>query len=202
MKRSTVIGLVGGTALIGLVLFKNVYRLYERIEEDRSKVQTYENDLLTIQFPRNLVHERDTIYLGTGEMFNTVHGVAGSLSNEGKTVQYSLSVARFSKELSTRESFHLDSMRTNLSRKLADSDMQLLRFGNVTIQGVEGLTYVRRIGQDFERSIMFPLDNNVIAINMKGADSVDVVFEEIIRSVKIKMPYDKANSAGTSGINR
>lgn len=181
MKRSTVIGLVGGTALIGLVLFKNVNKLRERKDEDRAKLQTYENDFLTIQFPRNLVHERDTTYLDTGDIFNTVHGVAGSLSNEGKTVQYSLSVARFSKELTTRESFHLDSMKTNLSRKLADSDMQLLRLGNVTIQGVEGLTYVRQTGQDFERSIMFPLDNNVIAINMKGADSVDVGFEEIIR---------------------
>lgn len=192
MKRSTVIGLVGGTVLIGLVLFKNIYKLYERIDEDRSNLQTYENDLLTIQFPRNLVHDRDTTYLGTGEMFITVHGVAGSLSNEGKTVQYSLSVVRFSKDLTTRESFHLDSMKTNLIRKFANSGMQLLRLGNVTVQEVEGLTYVRQTGQDFERSIMFPLDNNVIAINMKGPDSVDVCFEEIIRSVKIKTPYDKA----------
>jgi hypothetical protein len=196
MRRSTVIGLVGGTALIGLVLFKNVYKLYERKDEDRAKLQTYENDLLTIQFPRNLVHESDTTYLDTGELFNTVHGVTGSLSNEGRTVQYSLSVATFSKELTTRESFHLDSMKANLSRKFANSDIQLLRLENVTIQGVEGLTHVRRIGQDFERSIMFPLDNNVIAINMKGADSVDVGFEEIIRSVKIKTPYDKAGSVG------
>ena len=172
--------------MIGLVLFKNIYRLYERIDEDRAKLQKFENDLLTIQFPRRLVHDSDTTYLDTGEIFNTVHGVAGSLSNEGRTVHYALSVARFSKELTTRESFHLDSMKTNLNRKFADSDIQLLRLGNVTIQGVEGFTYVRRIGQDFERSIMFRLDNNVIAINMKGADSVDVVFEDIIRSVKIK----------------
>lgn len=181
---------------MGLVLFKNTYKLYERIDEDKSKLQAYENDLLTIQFPRDLVHERDTTYLGTGEMFNTVHGVAGSLSNEGKTVQYSLSVVRFSKELTTREAFHLDSMKTNLSRKFADSGMQLLRLGNVTVQGVEASTYVRQTGQDFERSIMFPLDNNVIAINMKGPDSVDVRFEEIIRSVKIKTPYDKAGRIG------
>ena len=128
-----------------------------------------------------LIHDLDT-----GEIYNTVHGVAGSLSNEGKTVQYALSVARFSKDLTTKESFHLDSMKTNLSREFADSGMQLLKLGNVTVQGVKGLTYVRQAGQDFERSIMFPLDNNVIAINMKGPDSVDVVFDHIIRSVKIK----------------
>lgn len=192
MKRSTVIGVVGGTAMIGLVLFKNIYRLYERIDADRAKFQTYENDLLTVQFPRTLIHDRDTTYLDNGEIFNTVHGVVGSLSNEGKTVHYALSVATFSKELTTRESFHLDSMKTNLSRRFADSDIQLLRLANITIQGVEGLTYIREIGQDFERSIMFPLDNNVIAINMKDADSVDVVFEDIIRSVKIKTSYDRA----------
>ena len=43
---------------------------------------------------------------------------------------------------------------------------------------------------------MFPLDNNVIAINMKGADSVDVVFEEIIHSLNIKTSFEKAGSAG------
>lgn len=172
--------------MIGLVLFKNIYRLYERIDEDRAKLQKFENDLLTIQFPRRLVHDSDTIYLDTGEIFNTVHGVAGSLSNEGRTVHYALSIARFSKGLTTKESFHLDSMKANLSRKLADGDVRLLRLGNVEIQGVEGLTYVRQTGKDFERSIMFPLGNNVIAINMKGPDSVDVVFEDIIRSVKIK----------------
>ena len=172
--------------MIGLVLFKNIYRLYERIDEDRAKLQTFQNDLLTIQFPRSLVHDRDTTYLDTGEMFNTVHGIAGSLSNEGRTVHYALSIARFSKELTTTEAFHLDSMKTNLSRKFADSGIRLLLLGRVTIQGVEGLMYVRRIEQDFERSIMFPLDNNVIAINMKEADSVDVVFEEIIQSLKIK----------------
>lgn len=85
----------------------------------------------------------------------------------------------------------MDSMKTNLRRKFSHSDIQLLRLGNITIQGIKGLTYVRRTGQDFERSIMFPLDNNVIAINMKGADSVDVVFEEIIHSVKVKTPYEK-----------
>ena len=172
--------------MIGLVLFKNIYRLYERIDEDRAKLQTFQNDLLTIQFPRSLVHDRDTTYLDTGEMFNTVHGIAGSLSNEGRTVHYALSIARFSKELTTTEAFHLDSMKTNLSRKFADSGIRLLLLGRVTIQGVEGLMYVRRIEQDFERSFMFPLDNNVIAINMKEADSVDVVFEEIIQSLKIK----------------
>lgn len=196
MKRNIVIGLLGGTAMIGLVLFKNIYRLYERIDEDRAKLQKFENDLLTIQFPRRLVHDRDTTYIDTGEIFNTVHGVAGSLSNEGRTVHYALSVARFSKELTTTEAFHLDSMKTNLSRKFADSDIQLLRLGKFTIQGLEGLTYIQRVGQDFERSIMFPLDNNVIAINMKGQDSVDVVFEEILRSVKIKTPYDKAGRVG------
>ena len=196
MKRNIVIGLVGGAVMIGFVLFKNIYRLYKRIDEDRAKLQKFENDLLTIQFPRRVVHDSDTTYLDTGEIFNTVHGVAGSLSNEGKTVLYSLSVARFSKELTTKESFHLDSMKTNLSRKFADSDAQLLKLENVIIQGVEGLTYVRRIGQDFERSIMFPLDNNVIAINMKGADSVDVVFEEIIHSLNIKTSFEKAGSAG------
>lgn len=198
MKRSTVIGVVGGFALIGLVLFKNVYRLYERMDEDRAKLQAHENDLLVIQFPRSLVHDLDTTYLDTGEIYNTVHGVAGSLSNEGKTVQYALSVARFSKDLTTKESFHLDSMKTNLSRKFADRDIQLIRLGNITIQGVEGLTYIRRMGQDFERSIMFALDNNVIAINMKSADSVDAVFEEIIQSVKIKTPYDKAGRVGNA----
>lgn len=147
MKRSTVIGVVGGFALIGLVLFKNVYRLYERMDEDRAKLQAHENDLLVIQFPRSLVHDLDTTYLDTGEIYNTVHGVAGSLSNEGKTVQYSLSVVRFSKELTTREAFHLDSMKTNLSRKFADRDIQLIRLGNITIQGVEGLTYIRRMGR-------------------------------------------------------
>ena len=140
-----------------------------------------------------LIHDLDT-----GEIYNTVHGVAGSLSNEGETVQYALSVARFSKDLTTKESFHLDSMKTNLSRKFADRDIQLIRLGNITIQGVEGLTYIRRMGQDFERSIMFALDNNVIAINMKSADSVDAVFEEIIQSVKIKTPYDKAGRVGNA----
>lgn len=198
MKRSTVIGVVGGFALIGLVLFKNVYRLYERIDEDRAKLQAHENDLLVIQFPRSLVHNLDTTYLDSGEIYNTVHGVAGSVSNEGRTVHYALSVARFSKELTTKESFHLDSMKTNLNRKFADRDIQLIRLGNITIQGVEGLTYIRRMGQDFERSIMFALDNNVIAINMKSADSVDAVFEEIIQSVKIKTPYDKAGRVGNA----
>lgn len=45
---------------------------------------------------------------------------------------------------------------------------------------------------------MFALDNNVIAINMKSVDSVDAVFEEIIQSVKIKTPYDKAGRVGNA----
>lgn len=36
------------------------------------------------------------------------------------------------------------------------------------------------------KPVMFTLDKNVVAITTKGKDSVDLVFDDIIRSVKIK----------------
>lgn len=54
MKRNTLIGLVLGIGLMGLVLFKNVYKLNQRIEEDREQLETFENDLLRSLMNRRL----------------------------------------------------------------------------------------------------------------------------------------------------
>jgi hypothetical protein len=186
MKRSTVIGLIAGIGLIGIVLFKNVYRLNERIEKDQSELRTFENTLLTIQFPRNATRERDTTYLKTGELFNTVEVVAGSLSKHGHIIRYSISVATYSEELTTTESFHLDTLKRNLHQRYNDSDLKLLSIDDIEIQGIRGFRYVGRTKQHFEKTVMFTLDNNLIAINTRGMDSVDIVFEDMIKSVKIK----------------
>jgi hypothetical protein len=192
MKRETTIAIVVGIGLVGFVILKNVYRLNQRIDEDRAELSTFENDLLTIQFPKNLTNELDTTYLESGELFNTVHGVAGSLSKGGNIRRYSISVARYSKDFTTEQSFHVDSLKRNLNHRF-QNDSQQLRINQIDIEGVKGLKYFRRTGSDFERSVIFSLGNNVIGITTKGADSVDVGFDEMIMSLKIKNTQ-KSNS--------
>ena len=91
-----------------------------------------------------------------------------------------ISVARYSKHLTTSESFHLDTLRMNLKQRFRNSDFQLLRIDPFEIQGITGLKYIRQKGQKFEQSVMFVLDTNVVSINTRGRDSIDVVFQDII----------------------
>lgn len=186
MKKNTVKWLVVG-GLIGFIIFKNIYKLEKRTESSGDQLQTFENDLLAIEFPNNLVYETDTTYLEDGKLFNTVDGVAGSLTRDGNIVQYSLSIARYNKALTKTESFDLDTLKKNLNQRFANSDSQLLSIVDIEIQGIRGLRYVECTGQYFKKSIIFTLDNNVIAINMKTIDSEDVEFDNIIKSLKIKL---------------
>ena len=192
MRRNTLIGLAIGIGLIGLVLLKNVLRLNQRIEEDNVELRNFENSLLTLQFPKNLVRERDTTYLESGEVFCTVDGVAGSSSKDGHIVSYTLSVATYSERFTTKESFSVDSLKRNLNERFANGGLQLLRMSNIDIQGIRGLKYVGLKGRDFEKTVMFTIKNNVIAINMKGADSANFIFDDIIKSVKIKKPTQQS----------
>jgi hypothetical protein len=186
MKKNIVIALLAGFGLIGIVLFKNIYKLEKKIQREDEQLRTYENDLLTINLPRNLIHESDTTYLESGELFNTVQGVGGSLDNYGNIVRYSLSIATYNKNFTTTESFHLDSLKRNLHKRFDHNDLQVLRIDNIEINGIRGLTYIGRTGPNFEKCVMFALNNNIIAINMNGSDSTDGVFENIVKSMKIK----------------
>ena len=187
MKRNTILSIFAGLALIGAVLFKNVYSLQNRIETDKNPLKNYSTNDIELLLPKNWVEQTDTSYLADGKILSIAKGLCGSVEANQQVTQYGLSVAEYSKAVTDSSSFHPDSLKNNLYHTLSNTeDFQLTSLTPVMFNNRSALKYAGKRGNQYENAIVLNVENKVFSIYMLGPSSDSKTYEDILASVKIK----------------